>query len=243
MLVSNPALTQEYQTKAQVVLQRIRRAIITGELAAGQKIPQDQIAAELGISRIPIREALQKLEEQGFITIIPHHGAVVTHTSSEEIKELYLVRLQLELLATRATAVRMTAAKVAVLQRILDAAEIALEAQDFERLSNLNQQFHQVAYEISGYPVLCKVIADVRLKCERYRLFHANLPERAAIALQEHKTMLQAWADQDPDAAELATCTNMANSARAVLAALEPGSEDDWSQAMITLQPRFANIA
>lgn len=235
--------SNEYRTKSQIVLDRLRDAIISGALIPGQKIPQDEIAASMEISRIPLREAFQKLEEQGFVTIIPHHGVIVTPLSTNEIKEVYLIRLNLELLATRAAAERIDPIRLKQLREILDEAHTALASQDHERLSRLNREFHQIAYDSSALPLLCRLISDLRAKCERYRLMHSNLPNRPQVALEEHEKMLQAWANHDPDAAEKWTRINMANSAKAVLSAVDSSEDLAWADRMVDSPSPLVSIA
>jgi len=84
------------QSLATAVADKLREKILNGELREGQQLRQDAIAAELRVSRIPVREALRQLEAEGLVTIIPHRGAVVSALSLEEIEELFEIRAVLE---------------------------------------------------------------------------------------------------------------------------------------------------
>lgn len=230
MSVSNSPSTQPYQTKTQRALTRLRNAIISGELRPGQKIPQDQIARELNISLTPLREALQTLKAQGFISIIPHHGAVVNRQSAEEIKEIYLILLRLEMLAARVAVEHIDEDQLKTLRRILDDAHVALGTRDHERVAVLNQEFHHAAYEPSGCQILCRLIFDLRNKCERYRHLQTNPIANAAMAIREQERILEAWQNRDPDEAENAIRINVANNAKALLATIGSETDAEWLQ-------------
>jgi DNA-binding GntR family transcriptional regulator len=199
----------------------IREAIMDGNLKPGERINQDAIAEELGVSRMPIREALSKLEQTGFVVIQPHRGAHVAPLSLDHIEEVYLMRASLESLAARLAAERMTDDVVDRLSRILKEAVAAIEEGEPETLFRLNSEFHRTGYAVSGRRLLCKTINDLRDHSDRYRRFHSRLFKRSKEAFHEHEKIFTAWSERDATAAEHWTRTNLENSAHALVGALK----------------------
>lgn len=211
-------LDNQVRTVVPLVAAHIRHGILSGELQPGEKINQDRIAADLGVSRMPVREAMIRLAEAGFVIIHPHRGAVVAPMSAAEIEETYLIRTRLETLAARLAAANMTPQRLAQLEQVLNQADAAIATHDHDRLFELNREFHRLGYEASGRPQLCALIEELRDRSERYRRQHAQMTPRTRDALAEHRQILTAWQQQDADAAERWVEVNMENSARALLA-------------------------
>jgi DNA-binding GntR family transcriptional regulator len=217
---------REYQTMAELAFRRLRDAVMQGTLQPGDRVPQEQVAAELGISRMPLREALRRLEERGFVTIRPHRGAYVTPLSVRHMNELYVARTLLESANAGEAARRMQDATLRELRELLDGARDALKAADGLTLADLNRRFHLVGHKASGNEVMLNLISDLSIHCQRYRLMHASLSQRAATALDEHEKILDAWTRRDSDAARRWTAVNLRNSRAALAASLGWSDED-----------------
>lgn len=211
----------------EIAYRRVRDAVMSGELSPGDRIPQDSVASELGISRMPVREALRKLEERGFVTIFPHRGAFVTELDVVDIESTYFVRTLLETASAAEAARRMDDDRLDTLRGILSEAREALANHDGERLSDLNRDFHLTGHGATGNAVLTRLIGDLSIQCQRYRLLHASLGERAALALREHEQILEAWGARDPSAASHWIEVNLRNSQAALLASLDARLKND----------------
>lgn len=211
---------QRPPTTVDVAYRYVQSAIMGGELAPGMRIPQDAIASELGVSRMPLREALHKLEERGFVRIHPHRGVFVTEPNLTDIRSTYFVRTALESASAAEAARAMDAERVRALRSVLDEARGALAAGDSERLAALNAAFHMTGHMATGNQVLCRVLEDLTMHCRRYRLLHAAMADRAAVALHEHEEILRAWAAHDATAASHWVELNLRNSEAALIAAL-----------------------
>lgn len=226
----------------EIAYRKVRDAVMAGELHPGDRIPQDAVASELGISRMPVREALRKLEERGFVTIRPHRGAFVTELDVVDIESTYFVRILLETASAAEAARRMDADRLDALRAILGEAREALASQDGERLSDLNRDFHLTGHGATGNAVLTRLIGDLSIQCQRYRLLHASLGERAALALREHERILDAWSARDSRAASHWIEVNLRNSQAALLASLDARLKNDVASLDATLplgrQPR-----
>src|SRR4028119_1981958 len=109
----------QHRTISSAVAGDLRRRIVDGEFKAGFQLRQDALAAEFGVSRIPVREALMQLEAEGLVKILPHRGAIVSELSTEEVQELFELRALLEPRLLRASAPHLTQADHEKLQQIL----------------------------------------------------------------------------------------------------------------------------
>jgi DNA-binding GntR family transcriptional regulator len=208
---------------AEIAFAHVRDAILRGELGPGDRLPQAEIAATLHISRVPLREALRRLEERGFVTITPHRGAIVTPLSATDIQQMYAIRELLESASAGLAARNIDGARLKRLHDVLRAARAALDAGDSVELASLNRRFHLIGHEASGNKHLTRLISELAEHCQRYRLMHSALDERAHIAMGEHEEILAAYERADPEAAAHWIRVNLANSGRALLAALDRG--------------------
>ncbi|WP_214322773.1 GntR family transcriptional regulator [Nonomuraea sediminis] len=146
----------------QLAYEWVRERIIDGTYKPGARIRERTVAEELGISRIPIREAFPRLESEGFIRSVPRRGAVVTSLTVRDVNELYDVRCSLEVLATRLAAERCSlGASAEVLRELLDEAESAVAANDGALLSATNSRFHAAILTLSDNQLLQDLMAPI----------------------------------------------------------------------------------
>lgn len=146
-------------TASAFVVARLRDAILGGELAPGQRLRQQALAAELGFSHVPLREALQRLELEGFVEISPHRGAFVVPLVAADAAELFQLRVELETAVLRASAQNISADQ---LDRLCAIHAAANKEKDKLRYGELNWQFHSALYAASGRPRTLKLIMEVR---------------------------------------------------------------------------------
>ena len=132
------------------VLAELRRRIVDGDYAQGERLTENRLADDFGVSRNPVREALRVVETEGFVQILPRRGAVVATLDELAIRDLFAVREQLETLAAGLAAERATEADVARLRDLLEQASAATEAEDFDQVAELNSALHLAVIDISG---------------------------------------------------------------------------------------------
>lgn len=205
----------------EIAFRYLRGAIVRGELRPGDKVPQRAISERMGISRMPLREALRKLEERHFVKIVAHRGAYVAPLSVSDIKEIYVVRVALESVSAGIAATKMDEQRLAELHSMLAVAGRAIAERDTVRLSDANSRFHLVGHEATGNDRLIRLISDLSDHAQRYRLLHTTLGERPQIALREHENLLAAWERGDSEAASYWVRINLVNSEEALLAAIQ----------------------
>jgi DNA-binding GntR family transcriptional regulator len=187
---------------AEAALERLREAIILGELTPGTPLRLEDLARSLGMSISPVREAVRRLEALGLAEHVPHHGAKVTGLDVEELRELFSVRLALETLAVRRAAELFTDEAERAAQAQLDALETARHGNDAAAAVRAHTAFHFALYEAARSSWLLRLIRPAWDSCERYR---PVLLEEKGDLQEQHAALdvalLGACAARDPDRA------------------------------------------
>ena len=194
------------QTLAEKVFSELATAIVRGELAPGERLSEKALVDRYGGSRAPMREAIQKLEARNLVVRIPHAGARVVSLSLAELRDIYEVRLELESMACRLAATRMTEAEIRDLSELLEDHARSIEADQgmayYQKSGNLD--FHYRIIEGSKnhrlHQMLCGDLYHI-VRMYRYRTSTSN--ERPQQALQEHQRIVEAIAARDAELAEL----------------------------------------
>ena len=205
-MTSNISLINQHKTLSEQVFHTLKEAIITGELAQGGKITEDDLAKKYGISRGPLREAIRKLESLRLLVRIPHAGTRVVTLTLQMIEEIYIVREALEGMSARLAALQMSDSEIKELQQLLDTHESNIDKsagkEYFQREGDLD--FHYCIAKASKNEWLMQLLGS-----ELYQLLRmcrhrsSQAPERPLIALAEHKQIVTAIANHDAELAEL----------------------------------------
>lgn len=181
---------QQQAPLRQQIYDRVEELIIYGELPAGQHLVESQLAQLLGVSRIPVREALQLLNRDGWVDLRPRQGAFVHNPSADEADEVFTVRTVLEVEAARLAALHPTEVSVKGLRRLLDAGHRALQKGDDKELVRLNSEFHQSISRMAGNRILTQMTGRLD---KRIRWFFAPVVKlRGAASWTEHTEMVDA---------------------------------------------------
>lgn len=181
--------------------ERIRQMVMAGVIPSRTLIREAQLARELGMSRTPVREALRRLQAEGFVSAIPQRGYVVREVERDDLVNVYQVRAVLEGLAARLAAARATRADLARLEDLYDAMEAARARGDDDALVQLNSQFHDTVATASGNQYLQSMLTNIREVFERYRPAALIRPGRRNEAHVEHRELLRALRDRQGDRA------------------------------------------
>jgi DNA-binding GntR family transcriptional regulator len=188
----------ERRTVAAEAAEILRQRILSGEIRAGQPIRQEHIAQELGVSRIPLREALKQLEAEGFVTIAPHKGAVVSTLSAAEAEELFALRLQLEHWLLREAIPRMREADFAHLDAIIDESR---SPDNLARWGELNWQFHEALYRPAGRPLSLRFLKRIHDNLDRYLRLQIAITRDWDRAYRDHQDLVAFSRERNIDAA------------------------------------------
>jgi DNA-binding GntR family transcriptional regulator len=174
----------------------VRRRILTGAMAPGAPVRQDTIAVELGVSKIPLREALSRLEQDGLLSSYPNRGYVVRHLSADEATEVFALRLKLEPAAAAAGALKATPEDRAAAEAALAELEAAMIEPDGDIVST-NHTFHLALIRPGVGLVTYQLIDRLHVLAERYVRMHLQPYGRDARAKKEHRDLLARWVAGD----------------------------------------------
>jgi DNA-binding GntR family transcriptional regulator len=212
----------KFHTKKDRVLEDLRMQILRGEYPPGTRIITHRVAQEYGVSAIPVREALNQLEQEGLVQIIPHVGAVTTPLSARDLEELFEVRIALERLAVEKAVPHLNDADVAELEAMARELEEAWAAgRDDEVLNRLNRAFHERLYQHSGNRRLQKLISDLWDYSTRYPPALSSGQATTADALREHRQILAALRARDGEEAARLTVRHKERAAIHIIGAVQ----------------------
>lgn len=176
------------------VAEELRRRIISGEFRGGDQVRQEALAEELGVSRIPIREALLQLETEGLVVIHTHKGAVVASLTPEDAVDLFETRLVFEPIMLQKAIAAATDADVSRLEHCLANYEKALKLEaDPETLSRLNWAFHAALCRPAARPRMLTILLSLYHATDRYLRVQINRPEAKSQALKDHRAIFDAF--------------------------------------------------
>jgi DNA-binding GntR family transcriptional regulator len=163
----------------------------------------------MGISRTPLREAFRKLENEGFIAIIPRKGAVVTGIDPDEVSDLYEIKSTLEGLAARLAVAKMKRGDIARLERINGELRELIDNNDLEAFYRAHTKFHEVFVRLSGNKRLSQMISNLNDHFKRFGIVTLTLPGQYENAIKQHDEIIQAFKRGDEKAVEEKVRTNV----------------------------------
>jgi len=206
--------------------QSLRDAILGGRLAAGARLRQLDLAAGLGISRTPIRDALGRLEQEGLIELLPHGGVRVTPLNAEQAVELYDLREVLDGLAARLAAGRADQAALGRLDQALGRMAKCVERRDPSPWFRAHVAFHEEIVRAADNRPLTRLASVVRLSIRQFHPLLLKTEHRLEDAYREHRSIFEAIAAHDGEAAERLARTHISNAKEIVLKVMAQGDRD-----------------
>jgi DNA-binding GntR family transcriptional regulator len=214
-------LPLQRQTVASLTLDAIRDGILHGNYAEGEPLRQDALADELGVSRIPIREALRQLEAEGLVTFSPHRGAIVSSLSLEEIEEVFDLRTMIEPDLMRRAMPRLTTYQLDQADEVLDRYAVALRTGDVAKWGELNWQFHATLYAPAERPVSMGIVQRLHQQSDRYLRMQLALTHGETRARHEHRAIAAAARKGDGAKAQRLLREHILGAGRALVSFLE----------------------
>ncbi|MCL6263120.1 GntR family transcriptional regulator [Craterilacuibacter sp. RT1T] len=185
------------QSLTAIATDSLRQRILAGEWSDGRQLRQEALSRELGMSRVPIREALRQLETEGLVTIVENKGAVVSQLSLPEIVELLHVRVLLECDALMTAIPRQTSTDLAKAEALLAQFETALRDEDIAAWGILNARFHLELYRAAGQPQILAIIEQLHNRTDRYTRMQILLTGFSDRAHHEHNQLLELCRKKD----------------------------------------------
>ena len=199
-----------------VVFQTLREAILRGELKPGERLMELQLAAQLGVSRTPIREAIRMLEQEGLAVTMPRKGAEVAKMTLKGMEDVLEIREALDILACQLACDRISDELLVTLEEKKRAFETSLETKDVKVIADADISFHDVIYEATGNPKLIALLSNLREQIYRYRVEYLKAVENYPILIKEHDDIYQALLKHNREDATSAIREHVKNQAIAV---------------------------
>ncbi|UXX83611.1 GntR family transcriptional regulator [Roseovarius pelagicus] len=179
------------QSLPDVITSDIRERILNGDLSEGVTIRQEALAEEYDVSRMPVREALKRLDAEGLVQLTNNQGATVTKHSLDEIGEIFDLRILIEVDLFRRAIPAMTAPHVERCERILEAMELSYDADDVGKWGALNYDYHSALYAAANRGLTNDVLQRINLQSDRYVRMHLSVMKQRDPARQEHRELLE----------------------------------------------------
>ncbi len=184
------------------VFEALESEILKGELERGETLSENKISARLGVSRTPVREALQRLEQEGLVKTEPGKGAVVLGISQGDLLDIYEIRIRIEGLAARYAARNITDEQAKEMLDLVELQEFYAMKNDSQNLRDIDSKFHSMIYKFCTSRILTDTLTSLHHRIERFRRMSVEMGGRGNLSVEEHREIAEALASHDEDKAE-----------------------------------------
>ncbi|MBQ8497090.1 MAG: GntR family transcriptional regulator [Clostridia bacterium] len=198
----------------------LQDAILSEQFKKGEALTETVLSEKFGVSRTPVRSALQRLSEDGLVKIVPNRGAVVLGVTKEDILDIYRIRMRLEGLASAMAAQTITDEYKKKLTETVELSEFYLQKNDTEHLKELDTSFHRMIYEASGSQTIARILSDLHLHTKGYRRIALAVPGRLEKTTEEHREILNAILEGNAEEADRLTCEHIEHALANMMTAL-----------------------
>jgi DNA-binding GntR family transcriptional regulator len=209
---------RDYKNAREAAFEKIKEAIIKGHFKPGEKLVEQTLAQEMGVSRTPVREAIRRLEAEGFVVSIPRKGVVVSRADKEEIVQLYSIRAELEGLAARWAIENADEDDIQKLDEAILRMEETAASGDLDGVVQSNALFHDAIAQASKSRILCTLLKTLQDNIQRFRFQSLLLPGRPKAVLAEHKEIVAAIKEKKTEEADRLLKEHLQNACAATLA-------------------------
>ena len=186
----------------EVVYDSLKKSILHGKLKAGQRLIEETLANQIGISRTPVREAFHKLERDDLVSRLPKGGFAVRGFTVEDVEEIFGIRIALESYAAYLAAVHITPDKISLLEKRTDEWVDIFKKGDAEKVIQFYTEFHDVLYKSCKSKKLIEMINNFRDYFYRYRSALLHTPNGIKTSISDHREMLEAMKKRNPKLVE-----------------------------------------
>ena len=193
------------------VFEVLEQQILNGTYAVGDQLVEQKISQELGVSRTPVREALRQLELDSLVTTIPNKGTFVIGISTDDIKDIYTIRIAIEGISAKWAAERITDEQVKELENVVELQEFYSSKNEILQIVQLDTKFHETIYEISGSRTLKNTLKSFHTHLKRARETSFFSAGRTRRAVEEHREIFEAIASHDGERAKELTEKHITN--------------------------------
>ncbi|MBQ3816998.1 MAG: GntR family transcriptional regulator [Clostridia bacterium] len=195
---------------ADQVFEKLETDILSGKYKKGELLVENRLSSELGVSRTPIREALRRLEQEHIIEETGK-GSMVLGITERDLEDIFLIRKNIECIATAFAAERRTEEQLKELKEILELQQFYLEKRDTEQIKQMDSKFHYMIYELCGSTAFYDTLVPLHKKIQKYRRISIEKGSRAEQSVGEHKKIFEAIAAGDKVGAKKASFEHIQN--------------------------------
>ena len=207
----------ERKSLGQHVFENLKNAIIKGDMPPGGRLIESRLAETLGISRTPVREAIHKLEREGYLRKLPRGGFSVLGLSRDDVEETFGIRSVLESYAAKLAAEKHRKTDLKPLEKKIKLYQKHLDHKDLDALPDINTEFHDLLYALSRSPKLIHMINNLRDQIYRFRQLILRDEKLAKISNEDHNDMLEKIRQRDAEGVERLVREHLARGQKAVL--------------------------
>jgi len=222
-LLDRPKLIIDFNSTkplGEVVYVALREAIIKNQFKSGERLMETELADEMMVSRTPVREAVRKLQSEGYVVMLPRKGTYVSSLTIQDVNDVFEIRGALESMAAYHAAVRATDEEIALIRDFIETEAILWDSTDLARTIESDIRFHSMLYRASQNKKIENLINDLREQTQRLRSSTLSRPGRLRFALDEHRQILAAIEARNPEAARDASIAHIERSREVMLGLL-----------------------
>jgi len=216
-----------YELLSQKVYRVLKTEIVKGFLEPGTKLFEDKIATQMGVSRTPVREAIQKLAAEGLIKIAPNQTLIVTEISLEDIQEVLQIRGVLEGLAARITAKKITRLEIDELEGIVTQMSLYITKKDLTSYCQVDDEFHNLILNLCGNKWIIQIRDNLGNFIYRFRIKSLSVPGRLKCSLEEHRKIMESLQKHNSEEADRLSQIHMENTVINILQNVAKGENEN----------------
>ncbi|WP_058485860.1 GntR family transcriptional regulator [Defluviitalea phaphyphila] len=216
----------EYLPLRDVVFNTLRKAILSGDLKPGERLMEKQLAEKMGVSRTPVREAIRKLELEGFVVMIPRKGAQVAEITEKDIQDVLEVRGALEALAVKLACSKMSKENLQELEKAMKGFADAADKEDINGMIEKDVEFHDIIFKSTKNEKLIQIVNNLREQIHRYRVAYLKSFDNFRIIQEEHEEILKSIKNRDEKLAEEVAIKHIKNQEQAVIKFIRSGTNN-----------------
>ncbi|TAK09120.1 GntR family transcriptional regulator [bacterium] len=223
MIKRSPSrVERRFRSLTRLLAEELKTAIITGKLVPGERLSEEKLASSLNVGQVPLREALRRLEAEGYVTFLSNQEVAVSKPTMEDLQEYYTIASVLEGLAARLAVERAQPDELSRLRELHQLLKEAYQKRDLSRYYEANSNFHHFIAEIARNERLYRLIERMRQEIQKTRILSLHLPQRLDYSMREHDQILDAFLKKNPELAEATVVKHLENQMEALKKMLEP---------------------
>ena len=208
-----------------VVFNTLREAILKGELKPGERLMELQLAAKLGVSRTPIREAIRMLEQEGLAVTIPRKGAEVAKMTEKDMEDVLQIREALDELAAKIACEQISEGQLEELVATMHEFEESTKTDNVKKIAEADVKFHDIIYQSTGNPKLVNMLNNLREQMYRYRVEYLKEEQTRNLLVSEHEELVKAIREGDVQKAQDISFHHLENQRKAIIRTIRAENE------------------